>query len=289
MIDPTKIDVVAFSDLLPRRQPQFWALLRAILNEHRVPVQFLRGTRDIWARDYSPIQVSSDRFVQFTYTPDYLADAPELRTRARELSIPPRLTMGRRYSSSQLVLDGGNIACDERGHVVLTEKVLADNPTQPRSRLLARLRRLLRTNTVSLIPREPWDVFGHADGILWFVGPNRVVVNDYRKHDAGYRRSLLDALTAAGIEYEEVPYAPRRSSRHPHSAFGTYTNILHAGKVVLVPTYGETQDKTVLTQIRRLTAGKVAVEGIDCRGLSLDGGCVNCVSWPVQLAAQGDA
>ena len=286
MIQPADANMVLFSALLPRRQPRFWARLQPILAEHRVLYRFITGTRDIWARDFCPVQVSPTRFVQFTYTPDYLADVPGLRTRREEMSIPPQIRWGRAWGRSALVVDGGNIVAGEGGHAVLTDKVLAENPRCSRAALLTRLNRLLRAEKLTLIPREPWDIFGHADGILWFVGRDHVIVNDYRRQAPAYRKTLLDRLTAAGIGFDEVPYTPRQSAGNPHSAFGTYTNILQVGNLVLVPAYGQTQDKTVIRIVRRLTNDQYPVEGIDCRDLSLEGGCINCVAWAVQLATK---
>ena len=36
----------------------------------------LLNTRDVWVRDYMPVQVSKDRFIQFRYEPDYLMKSP---------------------------------------------------------------------------------------------------------------------------------------------------------------------------------------------------------------------
>lgn len=34
----------------------------------------LRNTRDIWSRDYMPVQLTKDLFLNYTYSPDYLSD-----------------------------------------------------------------------------------------------------------------------------------------------------------------------------------------------------------------------
>lgn len=34
----------------------------------------LRNTRDIWSRDYMPVQLTENLFLNYTYSPDYLSD-----------------------------------------------------------------------------------------------------------------------------------------------------------------------------------------------------------------------
>jgi hypothetical protein len=35
----------------------------------------IEGTKDIWIRDYMPIQLSDDKFLVYKYDPDYLKDS----------------------------------------------------------------------------------------------------------------------------------------------------------------------------------------------------------------------
>ena len=58
-----------FSELLPTDAPRLWQELSAVLEEHNIPYQLLPLTKDIWAVDYMPVQVSRSEFVQFCYDP----------------------------------------------------------------------------------------------------------------------------------------------------------------------------------------------------------------------------
>ncbi len=42
------------------------------INDSGVDVKFLDGTRDIWCRDYMPIQITEDTYIGYEFTPDYL-------------------------------------------------------------------------------------------------------------------------------------------------------------------------------------------------------------------------
>lgn len=50
----------------------FYNDLANILNDHKINYQLLDYTKDIWAKDYMPIQVKKDKYIQFTYDPEYL-------------------------------------------------------------------------------------------------------------------------------------------------------------------------------------------------------------------------
>ena len=61
-----------FSRLLPERHSTLWKQLKGIFCKFHIPVGLIEGTRDIWARDYCPVQVGPRRSVKFRYFPDYL-------------------------------------------------------------------------------------------------------------------------------------------------------------------------------------------------------------------------
>ena len=65
-------DTVFFSDLLPERCPTMYQSLDKILKENDIDHRLLSHTKDIWCRDYMPIQTSEKRFVFYKYNPDYL-------------------------------------------------------------------------------------------------------------------------------------------------------------------------------------------------------------------------
>jgi agmatine deiminase len=72
MICDPVANVVLISDLLEPRFPQLVRRLRCILGEYEIPLRIIGGTKDIWCRDYMPVQVAPGRYVKFCYSPDYL-------------------------------------------------------------------------------------------------------------------------------------------------------------------------------------------------------------------------
>jgi agmatine deiminase len=127
MVPDRDTNVVFISELLTRRHPSIVGALKAALGDR---LRSIPGTADIWRRDYMPIQVASDRFVQFRYDPDYLRDDPHLRTADGAGLLDPT----RGCVRSDLVIDGGNVVhCADT--VILTDKVYRENPGVERPKL----------------------------------------------------------------------------------------------------------------------------------------------------------
>ena len=73
--------IVYLSELLATRYPETCKRLTDILNRHNVPFAFLKGTKDIWCRDYMPVQTPSGKLIQFRYDPSYLRDSRDSESR----------------------------------------------------------------------------------------------------------------------------------------------------------------------------------------------------------------
>ncbi len=81
------------------------------IKENNIDYYFLEGTKDIWCRDYMPVQVTKDTFVQFTYNPDYLrnhrewgetiSDVDSICKHVKKIHLQPTL--------STTIIDGGNV------------------------------------------------------------------------------------------------------------------------------------------------------------------------------------
>ena len=185
MIPDRETNAVFISGLLPGRHPRVAAALRAASSDR---LRVIPGTRDVWCRDYMPVQLAPGRFVQFRYDPDYLRGDPHLRTKnaAGLLNLE-------HCQWSNLVLDGGNVV---RWHetAIITDKVFEENPKLSEPQVRRELERLLEVERLVVIPREPGDVVGHADGVVRFVDRDTLLVNDYGGMGRRYERRLREAL-----------------------------------------------------------------------------------------------
>lgn len=176
----------------------------------------LLGTKDVWARDYMPIQLTDDIFLSFIYKPDYLKDLSQYVTnwqthqvhtelqkrKAREVSETDSLE-GRvpywdfKVVNMPLVLDGGNVvkAITKAGNpcFIMCDKVLKENHLT-RDEFDSWWKSWWEynfDNTKMEYVLIPWEgkslnPIGHADGMVRFIGKNTVLMTNYPDFDKAY-------------------------------------------------------------------------------------------------------
>lgn len=279
MIADGDSNVVFVADSLGRNFPEIHGKLDAILRYHDIPMRTISGTRQVWCRDYMPIQVADGRFVQFRYAPDYLVG--RYRHLRADGEIGSKFPWVESHIRSGIVLDGGNVVrCQDK--VIMTEKIFAENRGWGQQELMAELLRLLEVGRVVVIPPERGDVTGHADGVVRFVAETTVVLNNYRGLDPSYRRVLRRILRRAGLEVLEVPYRPALGSvGGMPSAVGNYINYLRVGRLLVVPCFGLPEDEIARASLVQAHPG-VVVETLACRELAMEGGVLNCSTWTIR-------
>ena len=104
MITDNHTNTVYFSNLLPEKCPVLNAHIVDALRKRDIPFTYLKGTKDIWCRDYMPIQIEKDRFVFYRYTPDYLQDKTGLT-----LQTNPELVF--QEESNELLRKSASMGC----------------------------------------------------------------------------------------------------------------------------------------------------------------------------------
>ena len=72
MITDNLTTAVYFSDLLPKKCPTLNQHIAEVLEANGIPYAYLSETKDIWCRDYMPVQTESGKLIQFKYDPSYL-------------------------------------------------------------------------------------------------------------------------------------------------------------------------------------------------------------------------
>jgi agmatine deiminase len=261
-----------------RCHPAMWQALQHSLRERGIELRSVHGTRDIWLRDFMPIQVADDDFVKFRYEPDYLRIGHKhlMTAAATCLSTVSR----RKCQTSRINLDGGNIVAAKR-KAILTEKVFRENRQIGRSELVRELHRLLRVEECIFVPEEPGDLFGHADGMIRFLDETTVLVNDYTCVNRAFGTRLLSVLRKQGLACEAMPYLVEEEQVEGiPSAVGCYINFLWVGPLIVVPTFGTATDARALSTLEKLLPGRELVP-LPCTELAREGGVLRCVSWTI--------
>lgn len=276
MITDNLTTAVYFSDLLPKKCPTLNQHIAEVLEANGIPYAYLSETKDIWCRDFMPIQIAEDRFVSYKYTPNYLQD----KTGAR-LQTNPEAVLQARQNHLQsvlqnaitidLVLDGGNVVkCGNT--IVMTEKVFAEN----RDKSPIEVDRILKDAFQCDVLYLPWDhqeTFGHSDGIVHFAGDGKVLITNYGDISHRYYSRFRVALEK---HFEVIPLYYKTKKIHARS--WAYINFLQVGKLILVPQLGLEEDEQALEQISKAMPD-CEVLGIPALEAVRRGGGLNCISW----------
>ena len=229
-----------------------------------------KSKKHVWARDYMPIQLEEGRFLKYVYRPDYLKNdkdyIPNYAGMIRKLGLNCKPT--------SLVIDGGNVVKWDDA-VIMTDKVLKENPGYDEYGLRFRLEELFETDVV-FIPWDRYEMFGHADGMVRFIDRRTVLLNNYIDFDRSLRERILRALDGH-FEVKELQYDTPRCSKYSWA----YLNFLQVAGRIFVPGLGIEEDYMALEQIKQFYPDHRVLLVPDCLELVRDGGALNCVTWTI--------
>jgi len=274
MIADWEVTGVFLADKLAGRHPQLYSLLRARLSDHGVEVRLLDNVRDIWARDYCPVQIGPRQFVKFRYDPDYLHDLPHLRTGPEVLGAYTDLG---ECVTSPIVLDGGNVVAS-RTTAIVTDKIYKENREWTRDDLRRDLQRVLNVERLIVVPMEPYDWIGHTDGMIRFVDEDTVLVNDYASLATNFGQKLMAVLTQHGLACELLPYFwDEQGPKGGESAVGCYMNFLRCRQLLIVPQFDHPSDSTATSRLKKVFP-RLPIIPLACTDLAREGGLFNCVT-----------
>ena len=273
-------NTVYFSDLLPKKCPILNQHIVEVLETNKIRYVYLSETKDIWCRDFMPIQIEEDHFVFYKYTPDYLQTPyyRRIQTNPEKVFQAPQNRLEqvtRNAITIDLVIDGGNVVkCGDT--IVMTEKVFVENKDKTRTEVERILKDAFRCDILFL----PWDqkeTFGHSDGIVHYAGDGKILLTNYDDSSLYYFRRFRKVLEK---HFEVIPLKYATKRRHARS--WAYINFLQIGKLVLVPQLGLEEDGQALEQIANALSN-FEVIGIPALEAVRRGGGLNCISWNVLM------
>ena len=266
---------VYMSELLMDRYPETCQNLISILEKHKTNYLFLKGTKDIWCRDYMPVRIESGKLIQFRYEPSYLKGKPEWEESRSDVKEVCRLN-GISAQFSDINLDGGNVLiCG--GRAIVSDRVFPENPDIDRDSLVASLSQLLECEII-IIPTIHGDLTGHADGMVRFVNRDTLLGNNLEAEFKYWREGMQKVLTEYKLSYINVPFFEDKA--HSDSAIGVYVNYIEVNNLLVVPVFGREQDKEVIDILHKAFPDKL-IETIDYSNVALEGGLLNCTTWIV--------
>lgn len=261
----------------------------------------LYNTRDIWSRDYMPVQLTKDLFLNYTYNPDYLSDQKKyitnwsmdkVHTKTKELKLE--------VAKIPLVLDGGNVikAIDKFGKptIIMCSNVLNENNLSKEE--LTDLWNQFFDNQIRLILIE-WEgkdenPIGHADGMVRYITEGKVLITNYCDWDDEERLSepLKEYFDIERLHFGDIEgiKGTKKWSLLKSKSWG-YINFLQVGKHIIVPKLDwEELNRIAVQQIQKAFGASYKVELIDCDMTQIledpevntntnSGGGLNCLTW----------
>jgi len=283
MITDKETNFVYFSSLIKENEKYlpFWKRLEPILIENQIGYGFIENTRDIWCRDYMPIQKDKSEFIQFEYFPDYYIDPIHIA----KLTIPSETRIIDKISrkKSKIKVDGGNII-KSKNIAILTEKVLIENSNLETEMVLSTLKKELNVENVFLIPKAPYEMTGHADGMIRFLNEKDLLVADYSNESKSWQQKMDKALKRTGLNIIPYPaeFVDEKNEDGDYVAKGVYINFAQIGDIILLPQFGLEIDNIALDKTKELFS-KCKVIPINSNEIAVDGGVLNCITWNIRI------
>ena len=272
-------EIVYLSELLEERYPESFKRLTSILKKHNVDYRLLKGTKDIWCRDYMPIQTESGNLVQFRYEPSYLKGNKEWEESRSDVREVCRLN-GFEPVFSNINLDGGNVLLCS-GRAIVSDRIFAENPEYTdKEKLVTELSELLEAEVI-IIPAQNGDMTGHADGMVRFVDRDTILGNNRSDEYKYWTNGIEKVLNDYNLKYIDVPFFyGYKDSKHPDHAIGVYVNYLEVGNLIVLPVFEVegNKDAEAIVAFKQIFPNKI-IEAINYNDVALEGGVLNCTTW----------
>lgn len=235
----------------------------------------------MWARDYGPRLVGNEKgemaIADASYglggrndddaVPEVFADA---------LKVPVLHT--------QVSIEGGNILSNGEGVCVTTAALVESNPSYSEASIRDTLRSLYGAQEIVVLEPLISEPTGHVDMFATFTSPNTIVLGKYDPAVDPINAAVLER-NARTLSLVRTRHGPLRVVRIPmpdnrDEVWRTYTNVLYANGVLLVPVYPDVdragQREALRVYSRQLPGWKMIT--IDASVVSQRGGALHCVA-----------
>lgn len=268
----------------------------------------LTATKDIWVRDFMPIQLSEKTFVRYKYAPDYLYVHPNDKkyiTNSYQTcdNLKKSHLKGQvdSFQETDLIIDGGNVViCGNT--IIMTDKVLKENTAENRAKrssnrkiefkdiIIEDLSDIFGGRKIILIPwtapatsdyKKEDDVYGHADGLIKYIGGNRILMSAHRMHHPDEADAIIETLNANGFEVTEMDFSNMEDKTSHFKYHWAYINFLQVGNKIIMPTFNVTEDKVAKKYIQEAFP-QCKIYELEMNSIASKGGALHCITWNIK-------
>ncbi|NEW85397.1 MAG: agmatine deiminase family protein [Mariniphaga sp.] len=283
MISDNQTNKIYFSELLKTdlRFTETCNQITGTLDLFGVKYEFLQKTKDIWARDYMPIQVSMDKFVEYRYDPDYLQGTKkQTKEEGREIKTYPDIVcdaLSLKTIKTDIILDGGNVV-KSQNYIILTDKIFTENKHwYDKTSLVKQLEALFEVEHAVLIPWPKVEEYGHTDGMLRFIDDETVLINEIEKTP-----TLEKRLKDHGLKWEYLHFDVKKPDEEINWG---YINFLQTKDIILLPKFNIEEDEQAFEKMKIYYpeyARKNRIVQVKMSDIIKHGGALNCISWTIK-------
>jgi len=274
MISDRETNTIYFSELISidSRFKGTFNEIKSTLNSFGVKPKLIPDTKDIWARDFMPIQINDTKYIEYRYDPDYLQGHWK---GSRDLKTYPDIvcdSLKLATEKSDLILDGGNFV-KSSNCIILTDKIVNENRlSYSKNELIEKLYITFQVEKVILIPWFKKEKYGHSDGVVRFIDNETVLISHYYKND----NVMLYRLKAGGLKTEFIDFKVKKRNKRNWA----YVNFLQTKDLILLPKFEIDEDIQAYEQIKNYYPEyKERISLVDMTEIVKFGGALNCISW----------
>ena len=212
------------------------------LFEGKVPSNILLPANidDIWIRDFAPVFPSKQ--IKFQFSPSYLRKQTSQQIdksfdnwfKANGLDY---------QTKSDIILDGGNV---EGTRVILTDRILRDNPSLTKSIAKDQLKELLGVKEIAIIRETPDDTTGHADdSVMWSMNDKIILLKFPQPIHGEIVRELEESFP--GVRIIEIDdHVPNTKWANYTSAQNCFVNSVVTDNHIYMPIFHDRYDNEIL-------------------------------------------
>ncbi|WP_323594842.1 agmatine deiminase family protein [Aliarcobacter butzleri] len=256
---------IRLSKLLFEKYPNSAKELVEIFDKNKISFEEIENTKDIWARDYMPICLDDGTLVSYIYEPNYLKNEKykELKT---------QITYEKYHLD--LIIDGGNFV-RYKNKAIMTDKIFKENPSKSKDEIISTIKSICRLNELIIIPKQPYDTFGHSDSMVRWIDEKTVLINDFSNEDDVFYQKLLKTLKSHYLKIKTMKYSDDFFTKQRN--WGAYLNFIKIHNILIVPTYGIKEDELALNQLKNIFTNCL-IESIELNEIITQGGAMHCIT-----------
>ncbi len=265
---------------------------------------------DVWTRDYGPSFLTKNAWTKWEYNVYGKADEDEVywAPLLKDNDIFNKINLSGQKFEPKIVMEGGSIEVNGQGTLITTEQCLLNpnrNPNLSKEQIEGYLKDNLGVEKIIWLKRGLFNdhTDGHIDDIVKFVSPNKILcAYEEDESDENYQslkdnyEVLKNATDQNSKPFEVIKFplphmryvaghtvhsldGQNSSPENPEGekAAASYINFYIGNTVVVVPVFGDTNDKKAL-EIIQSSFPERKVVGINCKEIIYGGGSIHCIT-----------